>query len=61
MLRLWQCSNCFQKFNWAQALPAQDLKACAFYGDYGRPPFNIEGYNNGPIIARFLYCEKCSR
>lgn len=61
MFRQWQCASCSAKFNWALNQPAIIANACVFYGQYGRPPFNKEGFNNGPIIAKFVYCEKCSR
>ena len=60
MWRQWRCETCKVKFDWAKEVPTQILKACVFYGNYGRPPFNRIGYNNSPLIANFVYCLRCS-
>lgn len=57
-MRIWFCEVCKSRNSYTDKLPAQELKACVFYGAYGRPPFS-KGWNNGALIARFLYCDKC--
>lgn len=31
------------------------VKACVWYGNHGKPPFS-KPYNDGPIVARIVYC-----